>query len=309
MTCFRARLWKTYFSLFLSFLFCNFLVINDSNCEPEIYDRTAFEVFIAVKTNNLKDVYDLIKDGADIDVLSLDEKTPLMVAIEGGNKRMVKLLVEMGADINAVDLYGFTPLMLAIKHRRKNMVRYLISKGADINAVDDNGFTPVILAVKDNNFAILRILENNGGDFDVTFYEGRNLITEAVISFANKVLPYLISKGLDINHQDKTGSTPIMHSIANGNQYASVILISQTKCDVLMVNNSAETAMTLAIKNEISDMIVLIAKKNGEALYKIGDSEDPFGLAFDLGKEDIASLVSILRHKDIRRMYKKGIYD
>jgi hypothetical protein len=59
---------------------------------------------------------------------------------------MVKLLVEQGADVEGVSPDGKTALMMAAMFNRAEIAEYLIEKGANINAQDANGVTPLAAA-------------------------------------------------------------------------------------------------------------------------------------------------------------------
>ena len=59
---------------------------------------------------------------------------------------MCRLLLRYGANINAVTLDGTTALMMAAHNAKAGLVEYLIKKGADAFAKDANGNTALVYA-------------------------------------------------------------------------------------------------------------------------------------------------------------------
>ncbi|MDI3324304.1 CHAT domain-containing protein [Pontibacterium granulatum] len=67
--------------------------------------------------------------------------TPLIYAIHNRNKAMVELLVRQGADINLSSLEHGTPLQFSFMSNQPQLAAWLIGQGADVNAVAANGWT------------------------------------------------------------------------------------------------------------------------------------------------------------------------
>ena len=82
---------------------------------------------------DLKLLQQLIKKGADVNMKTLDERTPLMCAARGGHLDVVKALIALGADVNAKTIYGHTALMEAAEKGNLGIVKALLDKGADVN--------------------------------------------------------------------------------------------------------------------------------------------------------------------------------
>ena len=72
-------------------------------------------VIAAGKSNMVENVRQMLKMGADVNMVTPDKITPLhMAAASNPNPDMVKALIEAGADVNAQDRSGLTPLMLTV---------------------------------------------------------------------------------------------------------------------------------------------------------------------------------------------------
>ena len=75
---------------------------------PSEYKQEA-PLIRAIKTNDLKEVKKLLKQGADSDIKSFDGESVLHLACDLSNLKMVKLLIKNGADLSACNRQGQTP--------------------------------------------------------------------------------------------------------------------------------------------------------------------------------------------------------
>ena len=99
--------------------------------------------------------------GADSNIPTNDQATPLMAAVGIGNKNgsdggypeeafeAAKLCMELGADVNAIGPRGWTALHASVMRGHIPLVNYLIEKGARLDAktepgsfINDPGLTP-----------------------------------------------------------------------------------------------------------------------------------------------------------------------
>src|SRR5260370_36125814 len=67
--------------------------------------------------------------------------TALLYAAREGHQRAATDLVEAGADVNQVSGDKFSPLVMAIINGRLDLAKYLLDKGADPNLVTASGLT------------------------------------------------------------------------------------------------------------------------------------------------------------------------
>jgi ankyrin repeat protein len=90
----------------------------------------------------------LLDEGADIESVDNEGKTPLMNAIYSKHKDLAKLLIGKGANVNVKEPNGWSPLMFAIMHGQADIVKSLIKAGADVNAKTKDGETALQRAEK-----------------------------------------------------------------------------------------------------------------------------------------------------------------
>ena len=114
---------------------------------PRIRFATTF--MRAAYSADLELVRLLLEYGADPDIRSSDNETPLLAAaghgwIDGYSQgksfaerlEVIRLLIELGADVNWADDAGITPLMVAANMGDVAIIQYLVDQGADLGAHD-----------------------------------------------------------------------------------------------------------------------------------------------------------------------------
>ncbi|MEZ0225851.1 MAG: ankyrin repeat domain-containing protein [Alphaproteobacteria bacterium] len=104
----------------------------------------------AVNHRNLMAVRALLDAGAEVDVKSYNDETPLIAAAKNGLEDIVKALVERGADVNAQLRSGNTALHLAAEQGHASIALYLMEKGA--NAARTNGNLNTAADVAEKSF-------------------------------------------------------------------------------------------------------------------------------------------------------------
>jgi hypothetical protein len=88
----------------------------------------------------------LLQRGADPNIASDENMTPLHSAAYHGYAGIVQLLIDAGADVNATETrYGFTPLGYAARHGHIDAIKLLLDAGARQAPVKD-GRTPIRVA-------------------------------------------------------------------------------------------------------------------------------------------------------------------
>jgi ankyrin repeat protein len=125
------------------------------------------KLIVAVRQNNVKDVAQLLRKGAETntkDVLG----TPLIhMASERGNMEIMSLLIKHGADINQLNRVGQSALAQAARFGQLDIVKLLLQQGADVNISGQQyRLTPLIGAAVNGDIDIGELLLNAGAIID-----------------------------------------------------------------------------------------------------------------------------------------------
>ncbi|HXB05617.1 MAG TPA: ankyrin repeat domain-containing protein [Puia sp.] len=170
-----------------------------------------FPLWIAVWNDDPAMVRLLSLNGADVnhpfknkDEVSL---TCIDVACQNGSTEIVKILVDHGAKVNAKGYVGHSPLRIASRNGHLDIVKFLISKGADIDSEGDDRATPLESAAGKGHLDIVMVLIAAGAKVNHQDKDGDTALHEAARGGFLEVAQYLLSKGADTSLKDNDGST------------------------------------------------------------------------------------------------------
>lgn len=115
---------------------------------------------IACREDKVDMVKWLLSHKATIDIVSTDrEYTPLMDAVWRGNIEAAKILIDKGADVNKISKEGQTMIVLAVGAGNVAMSKLLAENGADVDIADSMGMSAYGYATLFKKQEIVAILE------------------------------------------------------------------------------------------------------------------------------------------------------
>jgi ankyrin repeat protein len=176
--------------------------------------------------------------------------------------------------INEFDNYGDTPLHCAVSEGHEGAIVLLIEQGADVNAKNDQpakGETPLGRVVLNACFDpsdmgmqnIIHVLLRSGANPNIC--ENSGLSPAFVPACINAdVLDILICNGVDVNHPDNKGQTPL-HGAAQNANLKAISLLLQHGANVNAETKDGETPLDLAMNSTEKDQteVCNILRTNG----------------------------------------------
>ena len=163
---------------------------------------------------NIGGMRTLLSAGADVNEVTYGV-TPLQTAIKEGCADAVNLLIEAGADVNMTTPEERTPLSLACCNGEyyRDIVRLLLDAGADVNKVDRYGY-PLLAAASNGQLEVAELLLSKGAT--LTGEACVHLLYWAVAYGAASMVSYLLGLGVEFNITDNQGRSLLYIAARNG---------------------------------------------------------------------------------------------
>jgi len=176
----------------------------------------------AVNLDNVEFAEQAIKNGADVNAVDSDGKTPLHTAAFWGKSDIVGLLITNSADVNAKDNGGATPLHTAAFGGKCDAIALLLEAGAKVNAKDNWGATPLHKAASWGYRDAIVLLLEAGAEVNAQSSFGKTPLHEAVLH--SNIVRTLLDRGADPRITNHSGETPLENARQMGNRNIVKIL-------------------------------------------------------------------------------------
>ncbi|MHA7822176.1 ankyrin repeat domain-containing protein [Chryseobacterium arthrosphaerae] len=217
------------------------------------YNLKYNELGLAVKSNNLKRVQQLLQNGADIEIAGEDDFNAygaLYVAVVAGNGEMIKLIIKNKANVNPIiNDEGYTLMIAAIQSGKISTVRTLIHSGTKINAVNDiegnKKFVPLLEAIINEQSDIFKLLIDSGADpFE------KNFENISAFDYAKEHNVSFLSLFNDRKHDNKE-DTVIVEGIYKNDckSETGLIILDAENAYLDLMTHDGYVRLVMAIKN------------------------------------------------------------
>ena len=228
----------------------------------------------SIRYGNEFDIIKALEDGADINFIDNNGKSPLTRAvIADGMDETTRtfILLEWGADPN---FNAPLPLLQALYYSNEKTVQYLLDYGAEPNygfpysyysewnGVRENGSVDPLSylflesdceeVLENKAYDIAKLLIKAGAYVNIPLYmfsRRRPLMCALMGKCTLKIVKLLLEHGAKVNTRDSNGNTPLIYAIKYGcpfteNRYKIVKLLLEHGAIVNNKNNEGETAIT-----------------------------------------------------------------
>ncbi len=222
----------------------------------------------AIEKGSLKQVFDFIRAGADVNAKGEFNRPAVICALQSGNKKAAQLLIVRGADVNATNSYGCTPLMYATEYPL--VVDLLIHRGADVNKPNNDGETPLMVAVNTGRMKSVRLLLNAKANPNAVNEDGKTPLMfsaekEEPDDFLwdskyreTDIIDALLESGADINAKDKDGNTALLLAAQNQKVPDIIDYLIEKGAQNIANNDGVTPFMALEKRGFESSMVKMI---------------------------------------------------
>lgn len=267
-----------------------FLLKQDGNSVDKLTHDGRIYLHWAAYKGNVELVKHLIEQKSDINRTDDKGAIPIAFAASSGmaNPKVYELFFNAGNNPKQKFKNGTNLLLLSIANDNElKLADYLVSKGLSYNDRDDLGNTVFNYAARNGDVKLLQTLHKKGIKYDgralviasqgsrnqSTTLEGYKYLVEELKINANSVgdngenvlhnlvrkpnqdeiIAYFITKGADVNLQDKEGKSVLMNA-TRGNVAVVKTFLPKIK-DINVTNKKGQSALTFAIEDGSPEMV------------------------------------------------------
>jgi ankyrin repeat protein len=276
--------------LILGLLFCilNTIAFAQDKSNTNHTDSLNNELFLAIRSNNLFKIRNLVKSGANVNAYSEDGITPLLYAIDMNNMDMVQLLLENDANPNIKSKTNKQdyPLLLATELGYLKIVELLLQYNVNVDNCNANGLTALHFASFFNDSLLIEKLVARSNATEPLTRKGETPLIYAAFNGSEYALKILLDAGASPGIPDQEGFTPLIIASQNGH-YNFVYTLLSAGAEINARDHHGFSALSYAILNnynEIADLLLL----NGADKNEINSlSLNPLALAKISGNKPI----------------------
>eukprot|EP00930_Biecheleria_cincta_P017410 TRINITY_DN13854_c0_g1_i2.p1 TRINITY_DN13854_c0_g1~~TRINITY_DN13854_c0_g1_i2.p1 ORF type:complete len:518 (-),score=110.60 TRINITY_DN13854_c0_g1_i2:161-1573(-) len=247
------------------------------------------ELLEACRAGNFQHVIDAMKQGADVNCVSLRGQTPLMLACGSkspGAVDCVRFLLEAEADIEVKDETGWTALLHAVRSSCQEQVSMLLDMQADVKVKSLDGRTPVMLAILEGHDDLCQLLVQSQAALDKKDDRGWSVLFFACNEGRVEIVKWLLKLACDpAKDRTKDGHTPLMVCM-NANPHASRKigkLLRGKGANLNARDDRGATALIQALEHYKEDFAAWLVEEGADVTIKTREGVDAIDLAEERG--------------------------
>ncbi|XP_048865095.1 ankyrin repeat domain-containing protein 50 [Brienomyrus brachyistius] len=286
-TALRAAAWGGHDEVLLTLL--------DKGARVEQPDREGRTALMAAGYMGHREALEiLLNAGAEVNRKDGDGRTALSLAamcLGGNSSEVMSLLLERGADPGHRDGDGMTPLLLAAYEGHGEAVELLLEAGADVDDASGS-VTPLLAAASMGHMAVVNTVLFWGAPVDAIDGEGRTALCLAATHGSTDVVRALLDRGLDENHKDDLGWTPLHAAACSGHKGACAVLTDYgSMARVGELDNEGRTPLILAAQEGHCGTVRLLLDRRSPIDHRGYDGHSALSAAALEGHADVVELL------------------
>ncbi|XP_067660182.1 putative ankyrin repeat protein RF_0381 [Haliotis asinina] len=236
--------------------------VKEKLIQTQAYTEPNTTLFDACMVGDLARVKSILSDNkTNVNSRKEDNMTPVMYAAQEGHKEVFDLLVREGANLSLVDDEDRNILHLACTGGNVDVVKYvLMQKIVSVNSQDKYGWTPAMKAAFSNSNDVFGVLVEARADLVLVNDEKETILHVACQGGNVDIIQYLLTKDIvDIDRQDESDWTPVMHAAKCGHKDVFDVLV-EGGADLSIMGKNKINTLHLACKGGNVEIIKYLLK-------------------------------------------------
>ena len=226
----------------------------------------------------------------DVNIPTLERKTPLMASTINGYSEVVKRLLSVfNIDMNYATFDGKTALTYAVTAEKPYITELLLRcPQTDTSLMDEEYKTAHDIALQRNMTRVIKIFQSRGS---LQIKKGHTCCSKSVdrglhTAVRNEDLmwmeTFLVCPDIDINVRNKDGQTPLNLAVYNGNVSLVEVFLADQRIDVNKPNTGGkENALLIASVIENTTLLNMLLRHNQTSVnQRNANRESAFQIAF-----------------------------
>ena len=223
-----------------------------------------------------------------------------LAAKKFNNPIIIDYMIKRGVNLNITsEKQGNTPLHLACYNYHVEVVKSLVMAGADDSITNMNGEIPAYTLFDNNDkfksreaYEILKYLKTVDTGIAYTGETPLLRMLRRSPNYEYEMIETFIDKGVDINHTDNSGNTPlIVHADRRGDTDIVKLLLEEG-ADINARNDKGNTALMYIIKHGNNELARYLIKKGADYNTINKDNQTPVSIAIENGMEAVLQLMN-----------------
>ncbi|KAH0540656.1 hypothetical protein KQX54_018883 [Cotesia glomerata] len=208
------------------------------------------------------------------------------VAIGLNDQAMIDHLLALNCNLQATTGYGYSVLQFAVMCNMLTTVEKLLDTGVDINDLREDLQSLLTIAISWDRYEMVELLIRRGAQVNVDKFCNNSPFCCAVIKSNVNIIELLISHGADVNlagsgMRSHRRCTPLMAACMYDSLDSIEFLLNHPYIDIQAVDESNETCLFAAAREDNSDCLQLILSTNIDINTKNIHKELPLDVVLD----------------------------
>lgn len=265
--------------------------IDTSEYVPmHFYNALDINLMIAASKGYSSEVIRLIKMGADVDAVTDQGVTPLILAVLGFKAQTVSTILSFEPDIDKFTAYNENALLIAVKNNYFEISEILIRAGANINIGDRYNATPLHYASIYGYSDLADMLIYYDADLNARTSDGSTPLLGTVWAGNITIADLLIQNGSKVEEKNNEGFTPFLLSAYFGDTLMMDLLYKHG-ADIFARTDKGYNAMSLAIMSDMQEAVRYLLSLDKNWTGEERSVTDPYTVAAKYQHSDVIELL------------------